>query len=122
MSTDIEAPPAVPWTFYGVPICHVGEDGDLLALGHVEPRRFVAAALALGRDLGLSGEEILGDTVPDPTSIKHLWGVFAGPSECEPEAYDWMLETGTWNPDKSAWTQYNQNTPNVQPVTFWESW
>lgn len=40
-------------TFYGVPITECGEEGDaIVAIGHHEPKRFLAAALALGRDRG----------------------------------------------------------------------
>lgn len=28
---------------YGVPVCHIGEDGDMLAIGHHDPRRALAA-------------------------------------------------------------------------------
>lgn len=36
-------------TYYGVPVCSVGEDGDLLALGHHDPRRTIAAMNAYSR-------------------------------------------------------------------------
>lgn len=40
-------------TFYGVPITEIGEEGDVIAaIGHFEPKRFLAAMLALGRDRG----------------------------------------------------------------------
>lgn len=37
--------------FYGVPVCAIGEDGDLVALGHHEPRRVIAAMNAYSRRL-----------------------------------------------------------------------
>lgn len=35
--------PVMPWTYYGVPVSTFGEEGDWIALGHHEPRRFLAA-------------------------------------------------------------------------------
>lgn len=50
-------------TYYGVPLLRIGEDGDLLlALGHHEPRRFLAAMLAWVRSEGYSPREwLLGE-------------------------------------------------------------
>jgi len=45
-------------SFYGVPLLRIGEDGDLImALGHHEPRRFLAAMLAWARSEGYSPHE-----------------------------------------------------------------
>lgn len=36
-------------TYYGIAVCSVGEDGDLLALGHHEPLHVIAAMNAYSR-------------------------------------------------------------------------
>lgn len=38
-------------TYYGVPVCFIGEDGLPTALGHHEPRRFLAAVNRYAREV-----------------------------------------------------------------------
>lgn len=76
---------------YGVPLEYFGEDGRIVALGHVPLRRFVAACNALGRrESGLVN--LLDDphaTYLDAVSYcSHRWGI-----PCQPDGdCTWSLE------------------------------
>lgn len=119
-------------TYYGVQIAIVGDDGtQVVALGHVEPRRALAALNRLHRaDLGWrladegfadvdSGEGVLAQ-------FEHAWGrlktvcaeypVCAGEDEARPcvgcrqvAAYDWWIDTSD---------TLTEDTPGVFPVTI----
>lgn len=50
---------------YGVYVQVIGEDGEMLVLGHPEPRRVIAAMRKLGRvDYGLDDEDIFWLSTP----------------------------------------------------------
>lgn len=54
MTTTIANPaPALDGfeTYYGVPVCFIGEDGMPTALGHHDPRRFLAAINRYAREV-----------------------------------------------------------------------
>lgn len=53
--------PRFPHVFYGVPVSAIGEDGDMIALGHHEPRRVLAAMRRYGREVcGMDDEDTFG--------------------------------------------------------------
>ncbi|WP_063770606.1 MazG-like family protein [Streptacidiphilus carbonis] len=61
-------------THYGVTLCGYGEDGDLLALGHVPARRALAAAARARRTIeGIRIRPSPGDDLPH---LRHTWGSF----------------------------------------------
>jgi hypothetical protein len=95
---------------YGIPVASVGEDGDMLALGHHDPRRALAAFNAHARRLGLcnvaddhamTAAEVLDD-------ITQQWGYFRLP---DPEQDD--DPDALWYVDrfKSAADPYGGGTP-----------
>lgn len=71
---------------YGVSATPVGDDGQWVALGHVEPLRMLAAMRAIGHtDLRLNDEEIFGYTSPADgpltACVQHGRGLFTADSE-----------------------------------------
>lgn len=83
---------------YGIPVTSIGEDGDMLAIGHHDPRRALAAFNRHARvqwglanvvdDRSASAAELLGD-------IAQGWGVFRKPwpgSEDEDPDWEWVME------------------------------
>lgn len=100
-------------TYFGIPVSHIGDDGEgLIAIGHHPMRRVIAAFNRHHRRfVGLAG---LHD---DPTQsaadvardIKTVWAVFRKPdpqSEYENSEYDWYLDT------------VEQGTPGAVPVMW----
>lgn len=88
-------------THYGVPVTCVGEDGQYrVALGHVEPRRFLAACLRYDRERfqltsrEWDGDAFLLETVTHtrglfrPTSEGGLYGEWGGDAQDHPAAVD----------------------------------
>lgn len=102
--------PQTEATHYGIPVCHIGEDGEMLALGHPGERRAFAAfnrharvfvGLAnLADDPDARLDEWLGTT-------QEKWAVFRlpDPEQSEDPDYVWIAEDA----DKA--------TPGAQPVT-----
>jgi hypothetical protein len=99
-------------TFYGVPVCYIGEDGDVVALGHHDQRRTIAAMNALARTQ--AGLRNLIDrrkaSVKDITeTLSQKWAtveVHNGIGD-GPYGYDWYMEWATWD------------TPGAFPVMLW---
>jgi hypothetical protein len=112
----------MPHTYYGVAVSDIGEDGGLVALGHVEPRRAVAAFNRHARvgwgypnladDRSATLAEVLND-------IDHTWAIQI--DECgrcgrdpdcgvclEIREAGWALEWGRAETD-----------PGAIPVTIW---
>lgn len=87
-------------TYYGVPVCSSGEDGDMIALGHPGPLRVLAACNRYARKvLGLdnladdrkaTADEWLG-------SITERWGLprKATEDEMDNEGFSWCLDPAT---------------------------
>lgn len=74
---------------FGVVGSTIGEDGDWVLLGHVEPRKAIAAWWRMNRDsLGLGKDDLLGysgASDPDRTTwaellgmVEHRWAIFEG--------------------------------------------
>jgi hypothetical protein len=67
---------------YGIPVCHVGEDGDLLALGHHDARKVLAAfnrhARVCAGLLNLADDRstTVADLLP---SLRQRWALFRPP-------------------------------------------
>jgi hypothetical protein len=84
-------------THYGIPVMHIGEDGDMLALGHHEPRRALAAFNRHARvfcglanvadDRSAKASDFLND-------ISQRWGQFRKPIPADAEDPDceWYLD------------------------------
>lgn len=116
MPTTLLAPDAIEieGTHYGIPVSTYGEDGDMLAIGHHDPRRALAAFNRHSRRfLGLVN--ILDDRCADAGDVGNLladliprWGLFRLPRpelEEDPD-YVWVMEECT------------ADTPGAMPVTI----
>lgn len=116
-------------TVFGVHVTSVGEDGNWLALDHVEPRRMLAAVLRAARDeIGLTREETIGpdDTWGDASPLDcvvHSWAVFERhPDGCqcrsEHDLPGCLTEPDVW------WCRFGgvtEGTPGAVPVTMWKA-
>ncbi|MFB7649401.1 hypothetical protein ACFC0S_15915 [Streptomyces sp. NPDC056084] len=91
-------------THHGVAVIEIGEDGErLLALGHPDDRRVLAALSAYHRSIGnrlLPGGQLHGLLAKD---IERTWG---RAEECSTEEYPWIVQDAT--PEQ----------PGAQPVTW----
>lgn len=95
---------------YGIAVCHLGEDGDMLALGHHEPRKVLAAFNRHARVfLGLTNlfddRSVKAADVLEDISAK--WAVFGppDPERGEEPSYPWYADwSGT------------AETPGAMPV------
>lgn len=97
------------FTAYGVRLMTVGEDGDWLALGHVEPLRMVAAMRRAAREqLRLDDEEIFGDYRDRAplAVVEHLRAYFTEHDEC-----GWYAH----------WGDEAQGHPAAVDVTVWRA-
>ncbi|MEU5549220.1 hypothetical protein ABZ738_05575 [Micromonospora sp. NPDC047793] len=94
-------------TYYGVPISDIGEDGDVIALGHVGTHRMAAA-------LRRHAREVWGDDIADPmpTSRRSLTDI------TDAIAHVWMVNTVD---DLDEWCleRTEPTTPGAFPVTYW---
>lgn len=95
---------------YGVALSYVGEDGDIVAHGHVAPLRFIAAANHMARSaFGLVNlwddrSETLAATL---LAVEHRWAV-TDPVAAAGNHCDWWIRYG-----KSVAAE----TPGAFPVT-----
>lgn len=98
-------------THYGIPVCHIGEDGDMLALGHPGIRRAFAAFNRHARvfchlaNLADDQNARLNDWAD---AIEEKWVVFhkPDPEQGEDPDCEWVF-------DYSA-----EGQPGAQPVTI----
>jgi hypothetical protein len=110
MTTVITAPDTED-THYGIPVCHIGEDGAILALGHPGERRALAAfnrhARVFCRLVNLADD--FNARLADWTGLTtEKWVVFRKPEEEKNEDPDWE-----WVFDAST-----EGEPNALPVTI----
>ena len=104
--------PEMEATYFGITVAHIGEDGDMLALGHHSPRRALAAFNRHARTfVGLTN--VADDrraTAEDwLDGITQQWAVFRKPNpDSEWEDPDFM-----WVADEST-----ADDPNARPVTL----
>lgn len=82
---------------YGIPVTHVGEDGDMLALGHHHPRRALAAFNRHARVFcGLAN--VADDRSAEADDMLNLitagWGQFRKPyaGDAEDPDCEWYLD------------------------------
>ena len=102
--------PQMEVEFYGIPVSAFGEGGDMIALGHHEPRKALAAFRKLGRSYGLDDFEVFGDhehreASPILWRIAHQWVTF--------KDYD-----GEWRGTRAG---NDASTPGALAVTVYES-
>lgn len=103
--------PETEATYYGVPVAHIGEDGDMLALGHPGTRRAFAAFNRHARVfVGLAN---LADdrraTVDEwIDQVEEKWALFRRPDPEQGEDPDYV-----WICDYSS-----KDVPGALPVTI----
>jgi hypothetical protein len=107
----IIATPETEDTHYGIPVAHVGEDGDLLALGHHDRRKTLAAFNKHARTfIGLPNvaDDFSAHAEDWLNAIRLRWAVFAVP---DPE----MAEDPEW-----TWAARFSDGPihNAQPIMY----
>jgi hypothetical protein len=109
---EIIANPATEDTHYGIPVAHIGEDGDMLALGHPGTRRAFAAFNRHARvfcglaNLADDQNAVLADWAD---VITEKWVIFrkADPGNCwEDPDCEWYFDLAT------------EDAPGAQPVTI----
>jgi hypothetical protein len=87
--------PVAEDTHYGIPVCHIGEDGDMIAFGHHEPRRTLAAFNRHARlfcrlfnivdDRSVKASDMLARVTAD-------WGQFRKPEGAEDPDCEWYVD------------------------------
>jgi hypothetical protein len=96
-------------TYYGIPVCASGDEGDMIALGHPGPLRVLAACNRyarkvlgldnLGDDRTLTADDFLG-------GITERWGIPHAATEEEQANYGfrWVIDDAT--PDQPGAIAY----------------
>lgn len=114
MASQIEiiANPATEATHYGIPVCHIGDEGDMVALGHPGRRRAFAAfnrhARVYCHLANLADDQ--NATLDDWSDvITEAWVVFRKPN---PD-HEWEELEAEWYFDRVT-----EGTPGSQPVTL----
>lgn len=100
--------PQMEATYYGVPVAYVGEDGEMLALGHHEHRRVLAAFNAHARrHYGLVNlaDDQNATAAPWLADLHQQWALFSTPDPATSD-YAWVTE------------EVAEGSPNALPVTF----
>ena len=110
---EIVADPEMEATHYGITVAHLGEDGDMVALGHHSVRRALAAFNRHARVfVGLINlADDRSATVSDwDIAVEQKWAVFrkSNPEDGEDPDYVWVC-------DYSA-----EGEPGARPVTLLE--
>jgi len=109
---ELIADPAMEDTHYGIKVSHIGEDGDLIALGHHRPLRALAAfnrhmRVFLGLDnLADDRSATAADWLP---ALQQKHAVFRTPdpeNEFEDPEWSWVAD----------WCEAGE--PNARPVTL----
>lgn len=103
--------PETEATHYGIPVCHIGEDGEMLALGHPGTRRAFAAfnrhARVCCQLANLADDQ--GAELDDWFDrIEELWVIFRKPDPTRGDDPDFA-----WYFDRVT-----ETTPGAQPVTI----
>lgn len=104
--------PATEATHYGIPVAHIGEDGDMLALGHPGIRRAFAAFNRHARvfcGLANLADDQSARLADWSDAITEEWAIFrkAEPSnEWEDPDYEWFFD------------RVIEGTPGAQAVTI----
>jgi hypothetical protein len=112
MTTAAETPAQFPqpeyaFRAYGVELDWIGEDGGMVARGHVSDLRFIAACNRVSRkDAGLTNLwDDRGATYAEARrDVKRLWAIAADP---EPSGSDWAV----------IWANVTEDTPGAFPIT-----
>ena len=98
-------------TYYGVPVCCSGEEGDLIALGHPGKRRVLAACNRYAREV-MGFDNLADDRTVHAADflndITERWGVPRPPTDDERryEGFNWVIEHA------------DANAPGAIPYTF----
>lgn len=118
---------------YGLHVGQIGEDGDVLVLGHHEDRRRVLAAVFA--DYRVMVGERVNEWDPDLTygdaleGLRRYWAVFAAPCGDHQPAHrpdpDCRACRATASDPDAEWFLWWDRTPedpDAFPVTVWSVW
>lgn len=122
LATEAEILAGCEETFYGVPLAQIGEEGlNFIAIGHPEPRHFIAALLAYGRahrwdpyELGL--RNVTFDAVEKAKGYHHIYRHADGIVADEPDLHlpDWCVCD-----DCQWWAVPASGGDDATPTTWW---
>jgi hypothetical protein len=93
---------------YGVDLSWLGEDGGIVASGHIPPLRFIAACNHMARtDVGLMNiwDDPCARVADVIEMIDHRWAVAVDPHVRE---WEWSI----------SWHKVTERTPGAMPVTL----
>jgi hypothetical protein len=110
-ASNVITDPETEDTHYGIPVCHIGEDGDMLALGHPGARRAFAAfnrharVFCLLVNLADDHRAELDDWYG---CVEERWVIFRSPDPARGDDPDcsWYFESS------------REGEPGAQPVTL----
>jgi hypothetical protein len=109
-------------TFYGIPITEIGEEGHaIVAIGHWEARRYLAAMLAFARSRGWSPFELnLENLAADAMEKAQHWRLIY--RHADADTTDTANGPGWCVCDECHWwaAEATENSPGATPVTWWE--
>lgn len=108
-------------TFYGVPITECGEEGDAIAaIGHHEPKRFLAAVLALGRDRGWDVRDLnLRLVVFDEIEKSKSWRLIYRHADAATVGVDYLEDDCVCGECHWYAVEAAEDTPDATPVMWW---
>jgi hypothetical protein len=103
------ADPEAEDTHYGIAVTHVGEDGDMLALGHHDTRKALAAFNRHSRTfIGLPNlaDDFSARAEDWLDAIRPRWAVFTvpDPEQCQDSEWYWVANFS------------DEPIPNAQPI------
>ncbi|MEU6979648.1 hypothetical protein [Streptomyces sp. NPDC046371] len=107
--------PEMEGTYFGIAVACIGEDGDMLALGHHDPRRALAAFNRHARES--FGYHNLADD-PQASAADWLdateqrWVIFRAPDPENTTYPQWI-----WHAESAR-----EDAPHARPVTFLRVW
>ncbi|SES04323.1 hypothetical protein [Streptomyces qinglanensis] len=112
--TELIDNPEMEDTHYGIQMASLGEDGDrLLALGHHEPKRVLAAFNRYARTV-IGWPNIADDFTASAADwagrLEQRWAVFRKP---DPDDDEWDVPEYAWHADWS-----DPDAPGARPVTL----
>ena len=103
-------PPDFADRFYGVAVAWIGDDGGVVAHGHIGDRRFLAACNKLARRQGMCNLwDDRAATIEDPLDfVIRVWAVAENPDEDPGDPAGWAI----------SWDGVTEQTPGAFPVTI----
>lgn len=109
--------------YYGVALAEIGEEGDaVIAFGHHEPRRYLAAMLKFARVRGWGARELNLGVLPAGDAEKaKQWRVIYRHADAETVGNHWSTPDWCVCDDCNWWAvEAAEDAPGATPVMWWE--